>query len=255
MNNNIIFTTIRVSMIAGIALFAFVDSAFAAPALAPAAVSSITETSATLTGYVSNQWKNSVVWFEWSEANSSSAPSTVALQSVYNEGTFRYTLKGLTPSTVYSYRAVAMEGGATVYSTTASFKTQSLIGSATAVTTYQSNQTAPLGLGPIANPQTYSTQTATQFPTTNKNTNTNYVVETKNVVVPAETKDGFTNTNTAAVIGAGNGMLPTTLIGWLLLIISVLVAVLIADMIYKSAEKRKKAREEKEREEAEAETE
>lgn len=113
-------------MVLGIALFAFVGEVFAAPVLAttPTETVQITETSATLVGYVENPYKTSLVWLEWSE-NSSMAPLTVAgMTRVFDKGFFKASIYNLKIDTTYYYRAVASEGGTTVYSPIISFRTK-----------------------------------------------------------------------------------------------------------------------------------
>lgn len=228
--NNIIFQTIRAGAVLGIVFFAFASSALAAPMLTPVTVTRVTENSATIIGHVSNPQKNSTVWFEL--YNNYNTPTAVAVQGIWNEGTFEWNLRDLNPGQTYSYRSVAMEGGATVYSPVSSFTTSTP--KPTSVTiTYQSNST-------IVTPAPKTTKTVTPVVVTKEATTT-----------PVITKDGFTSGNTASVIGAGSDIFPTTLIGWIALLIAILTATLIGRMIYESTEKRNKKRDEEDEEDEE----
>lgn len=232
--NNIIIQTIRLVAVLTVALFVFVSDVFAAPMLTPVTVTRVTDNSATIVGHVSNPQKNSTVWFEIN--NNYGAPTAVAVQGIWSEGTFEWNLRDLNPSQTYSYRSVAMEGGATVYSQISSFTTT--VARATSVTvTYQS-----------------SSQAITPAPKTTKAVEPVVLVKQSATTTPVVTEEGFTNRNTAAVIGSGSDIFPNTLIGWILLIIAILVAVLVGRMIYESTEKRKK-RLDKDEDEEEAEIE
>lgn len=230
--NNIIFQTIRAGVVLGIALFAFASDALAAPMLTPVTVTRITGNSATIIGHVSNPQKNSTVWFEVD--NNGGAPTTVAMQGIWNEGTFEWNLRDLNPGQTYSYRAWATEGGVTISSPTSSFTTSVPKLTTSATISYQSNSSVVT---------TAPAPKATQIVATKQTTTT-----------PAPTKEGFTNGNSAAVIGAGDGMFPSTLIGWIALIISILVMILVAHMLYEAPEKRRQSlRDEKKPEEEEEE--
>ena len=233
--NNIVFQSIRAIAVLAIALFAFVSDVFAAPMLTPVTTKYVTENSATIIGHVSNPQKNSTVWFEI--YNNNNAPTAVAVQGIWNEGTFEWNLRDLNPGQTYSYRSVAMEGGATVYSPVSSFTTS--VPKQTSVTvTYQSNS-----------------QVVTPAPKETKAVAPVVAVKKTATTTPVVTEEGFTNRNTAAVIGSGSDIFPNTLIGWVLLIIATLVAVLVGRMIYESTEKRKKPLDKEEEDDEEAEIE
>lgn len=218
------------TVVLGIALFAFVGDALAAPVLTPATATRVTENSATIIGHVSNPYKNSTVWFELFDK--SGATTAVAVQGIWNEGTFEWNLRELNQGETYSFRSAAMEGGVTVYSPVATLTTS------TPKPPVVVNTTTPVV--PVVEKPAQTT------PKT---------VETKKTTTaPVVTSEGFTNNNSAAIVGAGSGMFPTTLIGWILLVVAILVVVLLGHMVQESIEKRKKTLEEKKREE-EAETE
>jgi len=231
--NNIIFQSIRAIAVLTIALFAFVGDVLAAPMLTPVTAKYVTENNATIVGHVSNPQKNSTVWFEI--YNNNNAPTAVAVQGIWDEGTFEWNIRDLNPGQTYSYRSVAMGGGATVYSPVSSFTT--LVPKQTSLTvTYQSNS-----------------HVVTPAPKVNQTVEPVVAVKKTTTTTPFVTEDGFTNKNTAAVIGPGSGIFPTTLIGWVALIIAILSATLIGRIIYESTEKRKKEDEEEDNEEVETE--
>ncbi|MCK9345125.1 MAG: hypothetical protein M0P64_03330 [Candidatus Pacebacteria bacterium] len=229
--NIIIFQAFRATVVLGIAIFAFASDALAAPVLTPATATRVTENSATIIGHVSNPQKNSTVWFEL--FNKSGAVTAVAVQGIWNDGTFEWNLRDLNQGETYSFRSAAMEGGVTVYSPTSSFTTV-VPKVAVPVTT----TTSPSG---VSTP-TSATKTTKAVETT--------TVEKKATATPVVTSEGFTNNNSAAIIGAGSGLFPTTLIGWIILIIAILAVVLLGQMVNESIEKRKKIAEEKKKEEA-----
>lgn len=242
--NTIIFQTIRSFAILGVIFFAFTGEVFAAPTLLPTSSLEISSTGATIRAYVQNPGESSVVWFEWSEASSVAAPTVVAMSNFFGDGFFAARLDGLTPGIIYSYRAVVKSGGATVYSPTASFRT---LGGSSATATTASSQ-GPLGLGPISD--TTATPVVTQpvvSQTSKSATKTVIVKKSTDTTSLSDTTSGAvnksnTNNNMASVIGAGNGVLPDTLVGWVALIIATLVAVLLVVMISESSERRKKVR-------------
>lgn len=260
--NTIIFQTIRVMAIAGVALFAFTGEVFAAPTLLPTSSLEITNTSAAVRAYIENPDESAVVWFEWSEASSVFPPEVIAMSSYFSSGFFSARLIGLKPGTTYSYRAVAKSGGATVYSPVSSFKTT---GGVAIVTTTMASSQAPLGGAPLSgspvntNASAVSTQNTTSQassgsaqtqPVASQSTrNTTKTVATKNPTNTAPSnsikndmaKLGATN-NTASVAGSGSELLPSTLIGWVALIVVTLFVVLLMTMIFDSTERRKKVR-------------
>ncbi|MBI5400567.1 MAG: hypothetical protein HZB12_00410 [Candidatus Yonathbacteria bacterium] len=248
--NTIIIQTIRAGVIFGVALCAFAGEVFAAPTLLPTSVIEITGGSAVLRGYAQSSDVNSVVWFEWSEASSNSAPAVLGMRGFYGDGFFSARLDGLNPGGTYSFRAVAKGGGATIYSPVTSFKT--LGGSSTSIAGASSQ--GSLGTGTLSGADTASSANSGQ--TSSSNTQTQKVVSAKkNTAVVAVAKKTTTiassnvsnnanavtaNGNTASVIGAGDSMFPDTLIGWMALIIAVLLVVLIVHMIYGQGEERRK---------------
>jgi len=228
MNNNIIqaiYTTARVAALFSIVFFAYANEAFAAPTLTPVAVSEVTGTSALLLGHVSNPQKQSTVWFEVGNING--APTTVAVQGIWSDGTFKWYLDNLNPGQTYTLRAVATDGSNTVYSPTSSFTTVTPKANIQTTVSYQSGSTVAT---PVQTSVVKSAPPVTKVITVVKEATT----------TPAVTKEGFTNNSSASVIGSDAG-LPTTLIGWMLLLVSLLVMVIIAHMIYEAPEKREKA--------------
>lgn len=229
-------------------LASFSSEAFAAPVILPTSVIEITDTTAVLRGYVQNPDERSVVWFEWSDASSVAAPMSAGMREYYGDGFFYARLNGLTPGVTYSYHAVVKGAGATVYSPTLSFKTKGT----TSVSSTVNSGGEPLGTGPLQNGNdTTINNSGSKSVVAEKKTAAVVTAakEKKEVKVAPTPTDGFTNGNSAAIIGVGNGLLPTTLIGWVALLIAILVAVLIAHMIVASLENRRKERESKNLEE------
>lgn len=243
--NNITFQTIRAVMVLGIAFFALANEAFAAPSLTPVSVNSITGTSATIVGHVSNPHKSTAVWFEI--YNNFGSPMAVGAQPpLYDNGigiTFEYPLKDLNPGQTYSYRAGAMEGGETIYSLPSSFTTTAPKVAAPTTTTYQPQPVAvaqPATTAPKVAQAKTVVAPAKQVTTTTVTTKEGFTNGNANTAPIVINKEGFTNGNSATVIGAGNNLFPSSLIGWLLLILAILVVALIGRMIYESSENRRK---------------
>lgn len=251
--NKIISKSIRMMMLTSVTLFAFTGEVFAAPTFLPTSSLEITNTSAAVRVYIENPNELAVVWFEWSEASSVLPPEVVAMSNYFGSGFFAARLDSLKPGTTYSYRAAAKSGGATIYSSVASFKTT---GSALVTTTTSSSQTALGGStlsGDSVNADTTSqvSSGSTQAQpvvsqTTRSATKTaavkNSANETSSDVAKSDTTNLGANNNAAYASGAGSGLFPTTLIGWVALIIVTLFVVLVMGMIFESTEKRKKVR-------------
>lgn len=241
--NIIIFQTIRAGVVLGVALFAFAGDVFAAPVLNPVTVSQVASDSATLVGHISNPGKTSKVWFESGEDPLLSAPAVVGMNAVYNEGFFQGYLTTLTPGTKYYYRAATVDNGVTIYSPIFSFKTLGSGPSSAATQSSSVSQSAE------SSGNTNQTQTKTQTSNTNSKSANNTAVanaakKTTSAAVlagsNAYTSVSGTNSNSAAVVGAGNSIFPSTLIGWVLLLLSIVAAVLVGRMIFESSDKGKK---------------
>lgn len=239
--NNITFQTIRAVMVLGIAFFALANEVFAAPTLTPVTVTRITGDSATIVGHVSNYQKNSTVWFE--TFTGVDAPTAVAMQGIWNEGTFEWNLRDLNPGQTYSFRSGAMEGASTVYSPITSFTTTAPKQATPATTTYQPQPVAVAQPAPTA-PKVAQVKTvvapAKQVTTTTVTTKEGFTNGNANTAPIVITKEGFSNGNSATVIGSGSNIFPNTLIGWLLLILAILVVALVGRMIFESTENRRK---------------
>lgn len=245
--NTIFFQTIRAVAVLCVAMLAFTSEVFAAYSLLPVSTSDIGSTSVVLNGSAESYDEHSFVWFEWSEASSMSAPTVFAMRGFYGNGLFQERLGGLTPGMTYSFRsALRTAGGAVTYSPTVSFKT---LGDSVVSGVAASSQSS-LGLGTLSGTTNASSGGSVQ--NTSSNTQTQRVTSVKkNTTVSTGIKNTGTipvvtggsmngGANAAAAIGAGGDILPVTLIGWVALIISVLVIVLIITMIFESIEKRKK---------------
>lgn len=235
--NKFISRTILAGTVFTLGISLVSNTALASAVLISSGATDVTGVSATLNGQVMNSDSNSFVWFEWSNNSAFYAPSIAGKQAFWGGRLFDASINGLTPGATYYYRAVAVarpiSGGAEspVYSQVVSFKTTSPSVVANVVST----------------PAVASTQANTS--TNNNSTGTNATAVKK--VTPAQTtngtKDGFTNsTNTgnggASVLGAGDGILPGTLIGWIALLIAFVVILFVGRLIYEESEKRKKKR-------------
>lgn len=231
----IIFQTIRAGVVLGVALFAFVGDVFAAPILNPVTVAQVASDSATLVGYVSNPGKTSKVWFESGEDSLLAAPAVVGMNAVYNDGFFQGYLTTLKPGTKYYYRAATVDNGVIIYSPILSFKT---LGSGPSSLTAQSSSVLQSAEHPG---NTNQTQPKTQTGNTNSKSANNTVGANAVKKTASGTVLVGANSNSASVIEAGDGILPTTLTGWVMLLLSIIVAVLVGRLIFESSEKRKKS--------------
>lgn len=237
--NNIIIQSIRVAVVLVIAFFALVSDVFAAPILTPASATHITENSAKLVSSVSNPHKSTAVWFELIDGAGASI-AVGAQPPLYDNGinvNFEHSLYSLNPGQTYKFRSVAMEGGVTVYSNPSSFTTKSPKTTVVTIVSQPNLQTVTSSSNTPASKTTVTKSTQEVTPTaTSKQTTT--TAPTATVV----TEEGFTNRNSATVIGSGSDIFPSTLIGWLLLLLAILVVVLIGRMIFESTENRRKTR-------------
>ncbi len=234
--NNILISTIQFGAITSIAFFAFLGTVFAAPVLTPAAVESISEAKVTLSSMVRTpSYTTSVVWFDyWADASAPVVSTSVS--HIFEVGYFSHEIntQNVRPCTTYNFRAVAMEGGVTVMSSNiGTFKTKGCPVEEQVMSTPR-----VVALVPSVDPVVKVSPVVKITPV---------VSMTTKVVVPAGTNPSATayvktnkntNVNTASVEGA-SGVLPDTLIGWVALLISIFVALLIVLMIFESSEKRK----------------
>ena len=180
--------------------------------------------------------------------------------AILQEGLFETKIRDFKPGTTYYFRAAAMEGGVTIYSPMQSLVTTggskvAVVASTVNTNTATNNTTANKTTKIINNTETNTTNTSNS--TTDKSTtkassvvssvdatkkSTNTTTGSSQVGTSQNTYG--TNANTASVIGVGGSMVPSTLIGWLALLIAILVMILLTYMIFESSAKRKKAREE-----------
>lgn len=236
-----------------VALFAFTGEVFAAPTFLPTSSLEITNTSAVVRVYIENPNELAVVWFEWSESSSVLPPEVVAMSNYFGSGFFAARLDGLKPGTTYSYRAAAKSGGATIYSSVASFKTT---GAALVTTTTSSSQTALGGsslsgdnvsTGTNSQVSVVSTQAQPVASQTTRSATKTATVKNSASTASSNSAKGDTvklgaNNNTASVAGSGGELFPSTLIGWVALITMALFVALLMAMIFESTERRKKVR-------------
>lgn len=236
--NTIIFQTIRTVAVFGTLFFFSVDIAFAAPALSPVSAREITSTSAVITGYVSNPYKNSTVWFDLYDGGE--IPTSVAIQGIWHGGSFEWDMTGLKPGTRYSYRSAAMEGGETVYSSISSFTTPTLKTAAPATTFYQAQPQTTTYTKPVETVSQKTQTVAKKQTVAVSQTYQDGFDNRKSSSQQMDTREGFTNNNSAQVLGTGDGIFPTTLIGWMLLVIAILVMVLMISVIMEPTKKHNK---------------
>lgn len=238
---NAIISTIKYGAVIGAGFLFSVQTSLAALALTPAATTVVNDSSAIIIAKVSDAGRNNTtVWFEWGLTSNLENP-IVGMRDIYNEGYFQGYLTDLKPGTTYYFRAVAMLDSEKVTSPIATFTTDGGDAPIVAVPTVTIKDTTPMA-------QTNKTTVVTPSATTKKTIvkETAVTEASKVVIAPSEvaTTPSVSATNAASVLGIGDSVFPTTLIGWILLFISILAAVILAHMIYVSNEKRKKALEE-----------
>ena len=243
--NKYIFPTIRAGFVLSLAFFAFTSTAFASVIVIPSAATEVTKTTAIINGQIINPHNDSYVWFEWADNASLNSSTIAGKQSFYGGRSFETTLEGLNPGSTYYYRVVAVskpvlgEAGDPIYSSVASFKTMSdsvAVASGSSVASSGSTQS-----GSTNNTTTTSAKSSTSGSTKNSNVSTSVEKKNNSKIDGTTTTDGFDNANGASVFAVGDGILPTTLAGWVALLIAVFVAILLVRMIYEESEKRKKA--------------
>lgn len=241
----IIISTIKYGVVIGAGFLFSAQTSFAALVLTPATVSAVSDSSAIFVAKVSNAGRNNTtVWFEWGTTSNLENP-IVGMRDIYNEGYFQWYLTDLKPGTTYYFRAVAMLDSEKVTSPIATFTTDGGVVPVVAAivevptvtikdiaTTAQTDKTVTVS-SPVTSKKTAVKETAT-------------AEVSKAVVAPGEvaTAPSVSAANTASVLGIGDSVFPTTLTGWILLFIIILVTVILMHMIYESNEKRKKALEE-----------
>lgn len=242
---NAIISTIKYGAVIGAGFLFSAQPSLAALVLTPATASAVSDSSAILVAKVSNAGhNNTTVWFEWG-TNSNLENPIVGMRDIYSEGYFQWYLTELKPGTKYYFRAVAMLDSEKVTSPIATFTTDG--GAAPAVVATVEVPTVMVkDIAPTA--QTDKAVTVSS-PVVSKKTVVKETATTeasKVVVAPSEaaTAPSVSVANAASVLGVGNGIFPTTLTGWILLFIIILVTVILMHMIYESNEKRKKVLEE-----------
>lgn len=249
---NLITKTFRAGFVFAVAIFAVTNTAFAYAVIIPSGVTEITTTTAVLNGQISNQGDNSSGWFELSDNPSLYPVTIVGKNSFMGSGSLVANLDNLNPGTTYYYRIAVVSrpvfgsADAPVYSAIMSFQTRSSFTVSNALTQIGNNgggtqNTSSNTSGSNTNTQSSSRGGATQSSSNNGTKGTSNVAG-NNTNTANGTTNGFSNANSASVIGAGDGVLPTTLTGWVLLLIALLVVILIIRLIYEESEKRKKAK-------------
>lgn len=242
---NIFTSTIAYIIALVIGFFSLAGVSLAAIVLTPATAPEIGRAEATITAKVANiGLDNAAVWFEWGETSVLEKP-VVGLGDVYSEGYFTYHFTGLKENTTYYFRAVVMDNkGSTTHSPTTTFTTGAVaLDPKKEVPVAVTEKKEPV-LQPISTLTiTKKTNTINTKESSVKKESSASATSAKKVVSEKTNKTATTtsNTNVASVLGIGGGVLPGTLIGWLILFIVIIVMALLAHMIYDSNEKRKKA--------------
>lgn len=246
----IFISTIRFGFIIAFALSVFVGEAFAAPLLTPAYATAISDTTATLVAKASNPGYTTTTWFEWGETPT---PTTaIGMRDISGEGFFQGYLNGLKAGTTYYFRAVAMEGGVTVYSPVVTFTTRGGAVPTPSTSSVQANSVVTGGPAQTTSTTNVPTTPTSQITTVSPTITKAPTPVTKKTVV--QKTSNIKNDNTAAVSN-GASTLPGTLIGWVSFLIGLLIAFIIVAMIIDSAGERRKAREEKKKKKLERENE
>ncbi|MEK7460490.1 MAG: hypothetical protein AAB628_02995 [Patescibacteria group bacterium] len=249
--NKFLISTIRLTAVSGALFFVFVNEALAAPILTPVSIQRYSSDTVLLSANVSNEWKNTNVWFEWGiESNPTTA---TGMTQVWNKGPFETRITNLTPGTTYYFRAAGMESGSIVYSPVSTYilpsGAQTTITNTTNVvnktnTTNTSNTTNTTS----SNNKKESTlavggQSASVSGTQKSSGAQGSVTGTSAGGARIQTYETSNEANGASVIGAGSEMFPNTIIGWMLIFVALLAIPLGILTAFDRAEERKRARE------------
>ena len=249
---NLITKTFRAGFVFAVVVFAITNTALAYAVIIPSGVTEITTTTAVLNGQISNQGENSSGWFELSDNPSLYPASIVGKNSFMGSGSLIANLDNLNPGETYYYRIAVVSrpvfgsAEAPVYSDIMSFQTRPSFTVSSALTQIGNNGAGAQSTSSNSSGKNTNTQSSTNG-SASKSSSTNGTKEgsnttTSNTNTTNGSANGFSNSNSASVIGAGDGILPTTLIGWIALLIALLVVILIIRLIYEESEKRKKAK-------------
>ncbi len=190
-----------------------------------------------------------VAWFEWGTSTifDNRTPKTRQM----TENNISVGISGLTQGTTYFVRAVAENSqGLRINGSTISFTTAGVKPRADEGATTNTNVS-------VVKPR--ADEGATTNPNTSVVINTAPVKKvavtptkaegTVSKAAPTKVVTNTQNRNVAAVAGAGGGILPETLIGWVALLIALLIVALLVHMILESTNKRKRVEEEEDLEE------
>ncbi len=90
----------------------FNTSGAASISVSTGAESSVTSNSATIIGYLNSlgSYPSATVWFQWGATTAYG--QTTSMQTMYNPGSYNFTLYGLAPGATYHFRAMGTSGGA-----------------------------------------------------------------------------------------------------------------------------------------------
>ncbi len=204
----------------GLAFSLFVGQAFAAGTITPVSVSAFGETGVTLRAHTSGvAWTTVPAWFAY--GTTPNPDIVVGDTRLFGSGTamlpFETTISNLTPGTTYYFRANVMVDGVTVQSSVATFTVPVKNAPVTpiVVTPVVTTPKAPVAVAPKETPKApVATQTTPQ-------------------------SELILNSQSGAVIGAGESVLPGTLIGWVGLMLMVLIIMLMVTMLVESVQRRR----------------
>ena len=231
--NNIFITTIRFGAILGLAFFAFIHQAFAAPIVTPVQVSANGSGAVALyaKAAAADSWDSVTVWFQWGETP---APTNVVgMGTVFSQGgtfeQFRSSVNGLTPGVTYYFQSVSIQDGVTVSSPVSAYKVPG-----------GTQPVAPVYVAPVATTVVAPAQSA-QNVVVNRTIVVKPVVQAESTTAQSVQNAQNTgssveaiNPNSAAVIGASGDIFPQTLVGWIGLMIALFAMVIIMKMLSES---------------------
>lgn len=181
---------------------------FTQPTITTTNATNVTPTTATLNALMNGSsvynTYNLSTWFDYGTTVNLGISSS-GYSANFGYASFISNISGLTPNTVYYFRAMAQSSKGITYGGINSFRT-----TIPPIPTVNTNNT-----------NTFNTVNTYTPPTPPKATITKTPATSKSEVTVKEVKDQKQNTNTSA-----NSFLPITILGWILLIILILILIL-----------------------------